>query len=158
MGSACTSVVTEYRRKEARHNAPITIEVDRLSTSERRTLITELLWSYRQVHLPMMETVSAEEYAKAGRESAEAWSALEAAFGNRQQFNEQLLQTSNDDDARSIEAMIHGWSDEISWLGDGGAGGALVEEAETAEECCAKTAMFMEDRHWPFTKIIRYVY
>lgn len=157
-GAACTSVVTEYMQRTSRHPAPISVEVERLSQSEIEELIKELVWNYRQMLLPAIESdeVSAEEYERCQRESDLAWSTLEAAFKHRREFKPQLLNDkSTDAGDRIADQLIH-WTQDLEWpRGDGGENCAWTSTAQTAEECCEKTSKFMEDRLWPFTKIIR---
>ncbi|TLD06663.1 uncharacterized protein PgNI_08716 [Pyricularia grisea] len=179
IGSACTSVVTEYREKKpaphgagASDQAPITLEVEYLSGIEIKEMVTELLWSYRQLFLPAVEsdTTSDADYARYMRESEQAWSALEAAFGHRREFKRAMLQDMAEGSLERITEMLVGWTEDIEWpSGDETAGYNGDDEvtgnepshlvwrstAATAEECCEKTSLFMQDRYWPFTKIIR---
>ena len=158
MGSACTSVVTEYRQKSAEHSAPITVEVEHLSSSEIDELIKELVWNYRKLYLPGVEddTVSAEEYQQYQRESDLAWNTLEAAFKHRREFKQDLLRDMSDGAVDRIVGQLISWTEDLEWPeGNGNANGVWKSTAQTAEECCEKTTAFMGDRLWPFTKIIR---
>ncbi|KAH8649442.1 hypothetical protein BGZ60DRAFT_534676 [Tricladium varicosporioides] len=156
IGAACTSVVTEYRQKTRDHTAPITIEVEYLSKSEIEDLIKELLWNYRQIFLPEVEedTVDAKDYARFQRESEQAWSALEAGFKHQRGFNKQLLSDMTESGLAKATDQLIKWAHEIEWPDDGNSG-MWKGTADTAEECCDKTSTFMQDRFWPFTKIIR---
>jgi hypothetical protein len=152
--------VTEYRQKNAGHTAPITVEAEHLSKIEIEDLIKELVWNYRKLYLPGVEQdgVSREEYQKYERESELAWGMLEAAFKHRREFNPQFLRNVSDEAAsdRIIERLI-GWTEDLEWpSSDAGTTSIWRSTAETAAQCCAKTAAFMKDRLWPFTKIIRY--
>jgi hypothetical protein len=158
IGSACTSVVTEYRHKLEHHAAAITIEVEYLSSAGIESLLRELLWSYRHMYLPLVEEIatSNEEYAKLEAESDHAWSALSTAFGHHPEFTKELLRNMSEGASeRALEQLI-GWSREIEWP-TGGDQGRWTSTATTAAECCEKTRIFMQDRLWPFTKIIRWV-
>lgn len=138
------------------HTAPITIEVEYLSMPEIQELIKELLWNYRQVLLPEIEdnTVDAKDYARYQRESEQAWSALEAGFKHQRGFNKGLISDMSEEGrVRAIDQLIQ-WAQELHWP-DGGNSGMWKSIANTAEECCDKTSMFMQDKFWPFTKIIR---
>lgn len=156
IGSACTSVVTEYRQKTRDHTAPITIEVEYLSESEIEDLIKELLWNYRQIFLPEVEEdkVEAKDYARYQRESEQAWSALEAGFKHQTGFNKQLLSDMAEGGLAKATGKLIQWAHELEWP-NGGNSGFWKATADTADECCEKTSIFMEDRFWPFTKIIR---
>ncbi|KAH8744019.1 hypothetical protein F5882DRAFT_455086 [Hyaloscypha sp. PMI_1271] len=156
IGAACTSVVTEYRQKTREHTSPITIEVEYLSKSEIEDLIKELLWNYRQIFLPEVEEdkVDPKDYARYQRESEQAWSALEAGFRHQRGFNKQLVSDMAEGGLEKATDQLVQWSHELEWP-DGGNPGFWKATADTAEECCEMTSIFMEDRFWPFTKIIR---
>ncbi|GAB1312304.1 Dynamin N-terminal domain-containing protein [Madurella fahalii] len=156
IGSACTSVVTEYRQKRPDHSALIAIEVEHLSAAAIEEVIKELLWSYRQLYLPGVEGegTSAEDYARYQRESGQAWSALEAAFKHKLGFGERMLQDMSEGALERITAQLIQWSHELEWPG-GGINGLWQSTANSAEECAEKTAIFMQDKYWPFTKLIR---
>lgn len=148
--------MTEYRQKTSEHTAPITIEVEYLSITEIETVLKELLWSYRQLYLPGVESdeISAQDYARYQRESAQAWSALEAAFQHKRDFRPERLQDMTEGALERITSQLVQWSQEIEWP-SGGADGIWKSTANTADECSEKTELFMADRYWPFTKIIR---
>ncbi|CAG9981490.1 unnamed protein product [Clonostachys byssicola] len=156
VGSACTSVVTEYRLKEPQHMAPITLEVEYMSKYEMEEVLSELLWSYRLLYLPNVQSnkTSTKVYERYTRESAQAWSALEAAFKHKSEFNESFLLDMSDGAIDRIESQLITWSREIEWPA-GGANGIWRSTAVTPRECCEKTDIFMSNRYWPFTKIIR---
>jgi hypothetical protein len=156
IGSACTSVVTEYRQKKAEHSDPITIDVEYLSASEIRELIKELLWSYRQLFLPGVESdeTSEQDYNRYMRQSEQAWSALHAAFKHKRQFTQRFAQDMSDGALERITDQLIEWAQEIEWP-TGGTDGFWTSTAQTAEECVEQTKLFMQDKFWPFTKIIR---
>ncbi|KAI5462790.1 hypothetical protein BGZ63DRAFT_352526, partial [Mariannaea sp. PMI_226] len=156
IGSACTSIVTEYRQLKAEHDGPITIEVEYLSSLEIKELIRELLWSYRQLFLPSVESsdTSEQDYARYTRESEHAWSALNAAFGHKRQFNQNFAQDTSDGAIERITDQLIQWAGEIEWPSNG-ADGFWTATSQTAEECIGHTKMFMQNKYWPFTKIIR---
>lgn len=157
-GSACTSVVTEYWQKSAVQTAPISIEVEYLSPEGIADMIRELLWSYRRLYRPGIDSpeTPADEYQKAERESGEAWSALEAAFGHHSGFNEQSLRDQSEGAAEKILEQLVAWSRAIRWPEESDRG-KWTATAQTALECSEKTAIFMSDQHWPFTKVLRLV-
>lgn len=138
--------------------APITLEVEYMSKSEMEDVLSELLWSYRQLYLPNVQShkTSTKDYERYTRESAQAWSALEAAFKHKSEFNESFLRDMSDGAIDKIESQLITWSREIDWPA-GGANGIWRSTAVTPRECSEKTAIFMSNRYWPFTKIIRLV-
>ena len=129
-----------------------------MSASEIETVLKELVWSYRQLYLPGVESdeTSAQDYARYQRESAQAWSALEAAFKHKKEFKQERLRDMSDGALERVTSQLVQWAQEIEWP-EGGANGIWTSTAQTAEECCEKTELFMTDRYWPFTKIIRWV-
>lgn len=148
-------MVTEYRQTTREHTALITIEVEHLSPQAIQDVIHELVWNYRQLYLPRIvaEGPSGTDYPRCQRESDQAWSALEAAFGHHRAFTEEMLQDMSDGALERVTAQLVAWSREIEW--PGGADGFWRSTADSAEECVEKTSVFMQDRYWPFTKIIR---
>lgn len=125
--------------------------------SEIDDVVAELLWSYRQLYLPGVEspTTSEEDYARYMRESAQAWSALKAAFGHHSQFNEEYLRDMSEGSLERTAADLKEWSRTLEWP-EGVVDGRWATTAGSAEECYEKTQLFMQDQYWPFTKIIRY--
>jgi hypothetical protein len=130
--------------------------VEYLSNPEIEELIKELLWKYRQMLLPEInqDSVDAQDYTRYARESAQAWSALEAAFKHQSQFSEGFLSDMSEGALERISQQLIQWTNELVWP-EGGNSGRWTSTASTAEECCEKTSVFMNDRFWPFTKIIR---
>lgn len=129
--------------------------MEHLSKPEIDELVKELIWSYRQLYLPdIEETASAEEYKRYRSESERAWSTLEAAFGHRREFKKELLKDDSEGAPDRIASLLLQWTEDLDWP-EGGSKGLWKSTAQTAEECCDKTAVFMRDRLWPFTKIIR---
>ena len=156
-GIACTSVVTEYHQKHMGQSPPIAIEVESMSGSEIEGLIRELLVSYRQLYFPDVENdASPKEYKHYVVESEHAWSALEAAFGDHPEFNKDLLRDQSSGADHRLVTQLLRWAESLVWP-EGSSNGVWKSVAETAEDCCAQTSVFMEDTTWPFTKIIRYL-
>jgi hypothetical protein len=139
------------------HTAPITIEVEYFSNSEIEDHIKELVWNYRQMFLPSLgdADMGNNEHVRIQRESEQAWSALEAAFRHQKSFTKELLISNMSEEglANATNQLIQ-WAHDLQWP-DGGSSGVFKKTANTAEECCNETGKFMEDRYWPFTKIIR---
>ena len=149
--------MTEYHQKTKEHQTPITIQAEYLSESEIEELMKELVWSYRQLYLPNLEQeASSEDYKRYQAESERAWSALEAAFGHHPEFRKEFLRDQSPEAPDKIVTRLLEWTKDLDWP-EGGIDGVWKSTAQSAEECCDKTAIFMRDRVWPFTKIIRHV-
>lgn len=129
-----------------------------MSEQEIDNLVKELVWNYRRLYLPGLEneTMSAEDYKHYQKESERAWSSLEPAFKHRQEFNETFLRNMSEGALEEIIDRLKEWAKDLDWL-DGEKPNSCVQTstAATAAECCDITAAFMQDRLWPFTKIIR---
>jgi hypothetical protein len=129
-----------------------------LSNSEIAELVNELVWNYRKIHLPDMEddSTSPAEYAKCQRQSELAWSTLSAAFSHCSGFNQTMLRDMSEGAQERITSRLIEWSQDLEWPGgNNNTNGLWTSVADTAEECCDKTSSFMQDKLWPFTKIIR---
>lgn len=117
------------------------------------------MWNYRQLYHPDINSdeTPAEQYLSIQRESDKAWSALQAAFGNHTELNNnEFLSDQSDGALERVTSTLLEWTKDIAWP-QGGHDGMWTSTAESAEECCEKTNPFMQNRLWPFTKIIRYV-
>ncbi len=127
-----------------------------LSSLQIEELVKELIWSYRQLFLPGVESAETTpaDYNRYSRESEQAWSALKAAFGHREEFKKEMLQDMSEGAIERLQNLLVGWTHDMEWP-NGGTAGSWVSTASDAEECGEKTRIFMEDRYWPFTKIIR---
>ncbi|KAF2183055.1 hypothetical protein K469DRAFT_584335 [Zopfia rhizophila CBS 207.26] len=155
IGTACTSVITEYRLKAPHHTAPFTIEVEYLPAAEIEEVVKELLWNYRQLYLPDVEQeLNADEYKRCCEQSELAWSTLEAAFGDRREFKKELLRDTSAEGKEKVLTLLLQWTRELDWPA-GGSDGIWRSTAQETKECCAKTSQFMQNRLWPFTKVIR---
>lgn len=119
-------------------------------------MIQELLWSYRQLYLPGVESdeTSEQDYNRYMRESEQAWSALHAAFKHKRQFTKKFAQDMSNGALERITGQLIEWAQEIEWPA-GGVDGFWTSTAQTADECVEHTKLFMQDKFWPFTKIIR---
>jgi hypothetical protein len=125
--------------------------------SEIEDLIREVLRSHRRMHLldAQDDDIDGDERAKLKRESDEALSSLEAAFGRRKGFSKDwLTKDLSEDGLATITGQIFEWAQEIDWPA-GADSGKWSSTADTADECCEKTSAFMQNQLWPFTKIIR---
>ncbi|KAF7956008.1 hypothetical protein EAE96_004929 [Botrytis aclada] len=157
-GSACTSVVTEYRQRKKSTLKPFSIEVEYLSKPERQEMVEELLWSYRQLFFPDSDNegnaLDSDEQERIERESAVAWSALEALFSQQEKFNVSFVSDKSEGAFERIKSQLLEWMQKINFPADDESG-LWTASAHTSDECQELTSVFMEDKLWPFTKIIR---
>ncbi|TGO79010.1 hypothetical protein BELL_0046g00100 [Botrytis elliptica] len=157
-GSACTSVVTEYRQRKNSALEPFSIEVEYLSKPERQEMVEELLWSYRQLFFPDSDNegnaLDSDEQQRIERESAVAWSALEAVFSKQEGFDVNFVSDKSKGAFEKIKSQLLEWMHKIDFPADDESG-LWTAIAHTSDECQELTSVFMEDKLWPFTKIIR---
>ncbi|TGO07985.1 hypothetical protein BTUL_0233g00180 [Botrytis tulipae] len=157
-GSACTSVVTEYRQRKVSTLEPFSIEVEYLSKPERQEMVEELLWSYRQLLLPDSDNegnaLDSGEQERIERESAVAWSALEVLFSQQEEFDINFVSDNSKGAFERIKSQLLEWMEKIEFPADDESG-LWTASAHTSDECQELTSVFMEDKLWPFTKIIR---
>ena len=155
IGSACTTVVTEFRYQIDESRSPFQVEVEYLKKPEIEDMIKELVWNYRHIMLPdtAADTMSAEEFQQLEREREVAWSALDAAFGHHKELKN-LCDRDHEGAYDDIVQRLIEWAGQLEWP-DEGIDGRYQYFANTAEECSEKTEQFMDDRFWPFTKVIR---
>jgi GTPase SAR1 family protein len=155
-GIACTSLISEYRYKKPEHTAPIHIEVERLSEPEIHELVNELVWNYRKLYLPDVKDKTTKEYEELERESNLAWSTLNTAFGHKEEFNKKMIELDSQDGLKKVTSKLTSWTMELEWpKGEGDDPKIWKATAQDAIECCKNTEIFMKDRFWPFTKIVR---
>ncbi|EXV00317.1 Ras GTPase family protein [Metarhizium robertsii] len=154
-GSACTSVVTEYRQKRPNQKDNILIEVEILSRSEIEEVLTDYLWKYRLFYNAEDNTeLETEEHRICEADASQAWSALDTAFRHHQEFSKQFLQDDSSGAVERIKAKLVRWAEEIDWPDDV-VDSVWRSSARDSRECFEMTRKFMGDKHWPFTKIIR---
>ena len=79
---------------------------------------------------------------------------MEAAFSHKRGFGKAMLRDMSEGALERLTKQLVAWSRDIQWPDQAG-DGLWRAEANTAEECVEKTGLFMQDQHWPFTKIIR---
>lgn len=154
-GEAVTSVVTEFRQKTDSNPLPFKIEMEFCSELDSEDLIRELVWSYRQLYLPDIDKASGEEFNKISKESQVAWSSLQAAFGHHRELKSLCDKKTQGANAEIIEKLL-AWKNELEWPA-GHEDGRWEHFVESADECCDLTSGLMQDKYWPFIKVIRFV-
>lgn len=121
-------------------------------------MVEELLWSYRQLLLPDSDNegnaLDSDEQERIERESAVAWSALEVLFSQQEEFDASFVSDNSKGAFERIKSQLLEWMQEIEFPADDESG-LWIASAHTSDECQELTSVFMEDKLWPFTKIIR---
>ncbi|CEO58542.1 hypothetical protein PMG11_03258 [Penicillium brasilianum] len=155
-GSACTSIVTEYRQKKSGQSQRIKVEVEYLCGPALEEHIKELLYSFRRKLLPDVaeDSLSAADWNRIKEGSKEAWSALKSVFESEKEFSPKFLSDKSQEAFDRIANQLVDWAEKVSWPTDA-CDGKWVAYAESAEEFYAKTSLFMQERLWPLSKIMR---
>ncbi|KAK2596612.1 hypothetical protein QQS21_006288 [Conoideocrella luteorostrata] len=153
-GSACTSVVTEYRQKQRNQKENIVLEVEILSSSQIEAVVTDYLWRYRLFHNGDTSDMSGEEFRNCENDARQAWSVFKTAFKHHKELTEHFLQDGSSGAQEKILDKLVKWTREIKWPGNV-ENGVWRSSATTAQECFEKTKTFRGDQYWPFTKTIR---
>ncbi|KEF59256.1 uncharacterized protein A1O9_04100 [Exophiala aquamarina CBS 119918] len=160
IGSACTSVVTEFRQKDSRHTAQITLEVEYYTAAETEELLADMVGNFRKVQLlPKAQGTEEREALPRDKQhsenqSEEAWSALEAAFGHHEAFGRSFLLDQSERAHDRIVSQLNQWTKLLHWPEEAKDGRYSVM-ADSEENCTAKIHHFMQNEFWPFTKIMR---
>lgn len=123
-----------------------------MTGSEIEELVGELVHSYRRFYLSDLEKATVEEYSQYETESEVAGSTLEAAFMHKNGFSEEFLQNESPEATGQITRQLVEWTHDLPWPGSGKSD---IWEVDSTDECNEKTAEFMKDRLWPFTRSIR---
>ena len=145
-------MVTEFRFKRDDNSSPFKFEMEFCDKSEIEKLLKELVWSYRRLYLPDLDAQDA-DFRQIENESAIAWSTLNAAFGHHAELG-YLCGRETEATNEEIAAKLLTWTEELTWPSDSG----MFEAFADSPNGCRKMAEeFMQDRFWPFIKVVRYV-
>jgi hypothetical protein len=158
MGSACTSVVTEYRHSQNHHKSKYTVEIDCMTDDEINDQLQELLRSYRRFHLCDLDKThtTADEANQLRSQSQLAWDTLQAAFGSHRELTKEYLIDNSPGAEQRIQGQLRALILSLDWP-EGAREGTWSGAADSVLECTRKTTEFLSRNIWPFIKIIRYV-
>lgn len=152
--------MTELRQKDQRHKSKITLEVEYYTEAETQELLADLVKDFRTAQL-LPEAPSAEDLQAAPRNedlvearSNEAWSALEAAFGHHKLFGRSFLLDRSSGALDRITSQLVQWTQLLQWPSEARDGRFSIA-ANGEDDCVSKISLLMQDKFWPFTKIIR---
>lgn len=159
-GSACTSVAIEYRYKKGNQMTDYEVEVRKLPKSKVRKVLKQLVWDYRQLYLLIMEEdEGGDDYNACKRASEFALSTLETAFKHHEEFSASAMQRiCNEEDEDKFVLQLMTWYKELEWPrrdNDDEATDIAIRRAATIADCNDITGKYMEDKIWPFIKVIR---
>lgn len=124
--------------------------------SQIDSLLKNLLSSYIRPLLPRDPStdISPEDHDRYEQESEQAWCALETLFKHLPSFSKAILSDVSDEGQTKASETLISWARQLQWP-VGGSSGLWKPTTQTADECCKKTSVFMQDKMWLFTKIIR---
>ena len=154
-GLAVTSVVTEYHSRTSRHTAPFTVEAEHLTIDEIKGTIDELVVDFAQFYHPEMkeDNVSAKDFRASEHKSKVAEDTIKAAFDDHPTLVALLEDRSDEWHARLREELTK-WSEDFEWP-ESESASLWTATAITSEECREAVGGWMEDKLWPFIKVVR---
>ncbi|KFX86752.1 hypothetical protein V490_08886 [Pseudogymnoascus sp. VKM F-3557] len=141
-GTACTSTITEYRKKRLSDPNTYNVEIECMNDGEIEGLLRQCVVDYRQHHLPDLDFPLTSSEAELLKKKAEiAWDTLTAAFGNtpgctEERFRDQAISTDY------IQREVHTWKNGIRWPAGFNAPGVLIDSA-IPEDCVARIDTFL---------------
>ncbi|KNG83860.1 hypothetical protein ANOM_007635 [Aspergillus nomiae NRRL 13137] len=162
-GSACTSVVTEFRHMDARHPDRYTIEIDYMDEEEVKELLEELVQSFRMYYTDLYrEVTSIEEQERIRDRSTRAWSTLNSLFRDQPELTHEFLSDQTDDALSRILEQLGDWAAQSCTRRPGGAALQHTIIPSNVQECRSQLDMLTMDPRdesevaiWPFIKLIR---
>ncbi|KAJ5263281.1 hypothetical protein N7478_010886 [Penicillium angulare] len=164
-GSACTSMVTEFRSANDNDLHAYTIEVHFMASDDIRELLEELLRSFRVYYCESLnqEITSAEERAKCEVEADNAWTALDSIFHDQHELTQEFLLGEGSAAWEAIINKLQKWAN-TAVAGRSGDGQGLVSKVSTGSLQACKDYLdhLSAESHengdpvlWPFIKLIR---
>ncbi|RDL41569.1 uncharacterized protein BP5553_01548 [Venustampulla echinocandica] len=151
-GSACTTVVTEYRKKRETDAAAYTAEIECMNDGEIEDLLRQCVVDYRRYHLLEPGSVDGPVEEQLRRKAQVAWNILETAFGDRPPF--QIRFQSRDVDIDDIHRVVLGWKNEIVWPANFNTQRIVITTAN-GDDCVLQINRYSGGRIWPFIKVVR---
>ncbi|KAH8590098.1 hypothetical protein B0O99DRAFT_635601 [Bisporella sp. PMI_857] len=155
-GSACTTIVTEYRKKRESDTAAYTVEIERIGNPEMEGLLQQSVLDYRRYHLLDRDDPEGPDKTEIEqlRVKAElAWNTLIAAFVDRDGCTEVLFQNTGIS-TDEITQMVLGWKNQIIWPA-GLDSSAAILTADSAPDCADQIEKLLKKLMWPFIKVVR---
>ncbi|PGH26649.1 hypothetical protein AJ80_01594 [Polytolypa hystricis UAMH7299] len=152
---ACTSIVTEYRRKRASDSAAFTIEIDCLDNQEIEELLHQIIVDYRRYHARSSSSLQDEEgdELRQLRVKAQwAWDTLKAVFED--QCTEEAYFKNPNIEINELHRLVQGWKTTLDWPAEFNNRGATLTAVNPAE-CEAKIERYLKPWMWPFIKTTR---
>ena len=153
---ACTTVVTEYRKRRESDNAAYTVEVECMSHQEIEDLLQQSVTDYKRYHLLDLnssERVENGEVEMLRKKAQLAWDTLKAVFENHDECSEDFFQNAGNP-ASALTQMVLGWKNELVWP-EGFDTCVVLPTAEDVPNCVAQIESFVQVWIWPFVKVVR---
>jgi len=121
-------------------------------------LLRQSVTDYRRYHLLGQngsERSSSDEEEHLQVKAKLAWDTLVAAFGHHEGCTEILFKNAGIPN-EELTSMVLGWQNEIIWPA-GFHTSATLRTADNVSDCVARIGEFLEERLWPFIKVVRFV-
>ncbi|KAJ5772392.1 hypothetical protein N7520_002921 [Penicillium odoratum] len=164
-GTACTSVVTEFRYIDDSHPGPYTIEALFMNSEEITELLEELLRSYRvyRCESSFRDLTSAEEREKLRDTAISAEETLQSLFNNQPGWNLEFLQDETEGAEKVILVKLKKWAEIAVSLRPGDHDSLVYTTVaknldrckERIDDLVADTREDGEPALWPFIRLIR---
>ncbi|KAJ5632677.1 hypothetical protein N7490_009016 [Penicillium lividum] len=164
-GTACTSVVTEFRYIDDGHPGPYTIEALFMNPEEITELLEELLRSYRvyRCDSSFRDLSSAEEREKLRDTATSAEETLQSLFNNQPGWNLEFLQDETKGAEKVILAKLKKWAEIAVSLRPGDHDSLVYTTvAKNLDRCKERIDDLVADTRedggpalWPFIRLLR---
>ena len=161
-GSACTSVVTEFRDID-RHHPSWTIEVLYMDSEEVKELLEELLQSFRMYYTDTFrEVTNMQEQERIRERSTRAWATFHSMFRGQPDLTHEFLADQTEAAHSRILERLQQWTQPSSRQRPGGPAlqhKAVLGSFNLCQSHLDRLTMDPQDEGetaiWPFIKLIR---
>jgi len=128
-----------------------------MEAQEIEDLLRQSVIDYRRYHLVDQNDIERPDSVEEEHLQVKAklsWDTLIAVFADRDGCTEVLFKNAAIP-TDEITRLVLGWKDEIAWPA-GFDTSATLRTADNVSDCVARIEEFLEERLWPFIKVVRY--
>ncbi|EXJ65556.1 hypothetical protein A1O7_01897 [Cladophialophora yegresii CBS 114405] len=151
-GSAVTPFAAEYRIWQERHHSAFTLECELMSHRELGEYVGDLLrdfWRISAVDKGARDPQDQKTYD----DGKAAQDIFQAAFGDLEDFDMDLLEHGDDDESiEQAKQHLIKWCQQLQFPDDMQDDGTWIQEAQDAEECQDQQSLLQDRGLWPFVK------
>ncbi|KAG9235237.1 hypothetical protein BJ875DRAFT_459547 [Amylocarpus encephaloides] len=153
-GSACTTVVTEYRQKRDGDSATYTIEIESMKDELIQDILRQSVIDYRRYHLldrDASEMPDHVELEKLEKNAKFAWDTIIGAFGDRNDCSNLYFGNPRITTDEAIGTLMS-WKDDIIWPQNNRITTHLVDDAS---QCTSLIDDSLKALKWPLIEVVR---